>query len=45
MVEPPLWLASEAAASITGTRLNAARWGSALAVERLRSTGFFPAEP
>jgi 3-oxoacyl-[acyl-carrier protein] reductase len=34
MVEPLLWLASEAAASITGTRLNAARWDSALPAER-----------
>jgi 3-oxoacyl-[acyl-carrier protein] reductase len=34
MVAPLLWLASEAAASVTGTRLNAARWDSALPAER-----------
>jgi 3-oxoacyl-[acyl-carrier protein] reductase len=34
MVEPLLWLASEAAAGITGTRLNAAHWDSTLPAER-----------
>jgi 3-oxoacyl-[acyl-carrier protein] reductase len=34
MVEPLLWLASEAAADITGTRLNAAHWDSTLPAER-----------
>jgi NAD(P)-dependent dehydrogenase (short-subunit alcohol dehydrogenase family) len=34
MVEPLLWLASEAAAGITGTRLDAARWDSSLPAER-----------
>jgi len=34
MVEPLLWLVSEAAAGITGTRLNAAHWDSALPAER-----------
>ena len=34
MVEPLLWLASEAAANITGARLNAARWDSTLPVEQ-----------
>lgn len=29
MVEPLVWLASEASAAVTGTRLNAARWDSA----------------
>jgi 3-oxoacyl-[acyl-carrier protein] reductase len=34
VVEPLLWLASEASADITGTRLNAARWDSALPAQR-----------
>jgi 3-oxoacyl-[acyl-carrier protein] reductase len=34
MVEPLLWLASEASAEITGNRLNAARWNSALPAEQ-----------
>jgi 3-oxoacyl-[acyl-carrier protein] reductase len=34
MVEPLLWLASEASAGITGNRLNAARWDSALPAEQ-----------
>jgi 3-oxoacyl-[acyl-carrier protein] reductase len=34
MVEPLLWLASEASADITGMRLNAARWDSALPTDR-----------
>jgi 3-oxoacyl-[acyl-carrier protein] reductase len=34
VVEPLLWLASEASAAITGTRLNAARWDSALPAQR-----------
>jgi 3-oxoacyl-[acyl-carrier protein] reductase len=34
MVEPLLWLASEAATGITGTRLNAAHWDSTLPAER-----------
>jgi 3-oxoacyl-[acyl-carrier protein] reductase len=34
MVEPLLWLASEASADITGTRLDASRWDNALAPER-----------
>jgi len=33
MVEPLLWLASEASADVTGARLNAAKWDSALAPE------------
>ncbi|ALK95082.1 short-chain dehydrogenase [Massilia sp. WF1] len=34
VVEPLLWLASEASAEITGTRLNAARWDGALPAEQ-----------
>lgn len=34
MVEPLLWLASEASADITGSRLDAARWDSTLTPER-----------
>jgi 3-oxoacyl-[acyl-carrier protein] reductase len=34
MVAPLLWLASEAAAKVTGSRLNAARWDSALPAEQ-----------
>jgi 3-oxoacyl-[acyl-carrier protein] reductase len=34
VVAPLLWLASEAAASITGSRLNAARWDRALPAEQ-----------
>jgi len=34
MVEPLLWLASEAAANITGARLNAARWDNTLPAEQ-----------
>jgi 3-oxoacyl-[acyl-carrier protein] reductase len=34
VVAPLLWLASEAAADITGSRLNAARWDRALPAER-----------
>jgi 3-oxoacyl-[acyl-carrier protein] reductase len=34
MVEPLLWLASEASANVTGSRLNAARWDSALPAEQ-----------
>jgi hypothetical protein len=34
MVEPLLWLASEASADITGARLDAARWDAAVQPER-----------
>ncbi|MEY9951557.1 SDR family NAD(P)-dependent oxidoreductase [Leifsonia sp. EB34] len=34
MVEPLLWLTSEASANITGARLDAARWDSALAPDQ-----------
>jgi len=34
VVEPLLWLASEASVDITGARLNAARWDSALPAEQ-----------
>jgi NAD(P)-dependent dehydrogenase (short-subunit alcohol dehydrogenase family) len=34
MVEPLLWLASDASAETTGARLNAARWDAALPVEQ-----------
>ena len=34
MVEPLLWLASDASAATTGARLNAARWDAALSAEQ-----------
>jgi 3-oxoacyl-[acyl-carrier protein] reductase len=34
MVEPLLWLASDASADVTGSRLNAARWDNALPAKR-----------
>lgn len=37
MVEPLLWLASDEAAAITGSRLNAARWDTALPAQRSRT--------
>ncbi|MDP9989219.1 3-oxoacyl-[acyl-carrier protein] reductase [Arthrobacter oryzae] len=50
MVEPLLWLASDASAEITGTRLDAARWDSTLTPERaaaeaLEHAGWAPQSP
>ncbi|MCU1574975.1 MAG: short-chain dehydrogenase [Micrococcaceae bacterium] len=43
IVEPLLWLASDAATDITGTRLNAALWDSALAPELAAAAALEPA--
>ncbi|MBT2568799.1 SDR family oxidoreductase [Arthrobacter sp. ISL-85] len=43
MVEPLLWLASEASADITGTRLDATRWDSTLTPDRAAAAAFDPA--
>jgi NAD(P)-dependent dehydrogenase (short-subunit alcohol dehydrogenase family) len=43
MVEPLLWLASDAAADITGARLNAAYWDRALAPELAAAAALEPA--
>jgi NAD(P)-dependent dehydrogenase (short-subunit alcohol dehydrogenase family) len=43
MVEPLLWLASDASAGVTGARLDAARWDSSLPPEQAAAAAVEPA--